>query len=511
MLTAFLLSVGLGYMSAMVQLHMQHSDRDGSPMPTVENVVAVFAGKKWQKGEGEAERPVSRLEAVISGDPKASDLTSKNMTPAFFALDEAQQHAREGSAERQGERLALIAWINAPPNARKNSYDDDSFTLPEGADRPAADRRLQGRPRGGEGAASAGDRCVRCHRPGGEKSDIPFTTLEQLNKYMPMAAHVPPGGGWVDSGRQMSLEKLTQSTHAHLLSFAVLFAMTGLVFAFTSYPGVVRGVVGPLVLVAQVADVSCWWLAREPGCGQYFAMCIVGTGGVVGLGLMAQILLGLFDMYGPKGKLVLLLLFGLAGAGGGLAFVKVVGPFLKNEQDERAAAKAAANGGDKPPAPQDVPAPTGPSALEKVLRGAYPAAKWGKGEGGMVPAFFERDGADFKRTMKGATDDEKKQLAAEREGERLALAAWVKTAADARKAAYEADRFPLPADLSGRPLTAEYKADDTSVKVRTLLTDRCARCHAAGAEKEEIPLDTHEGLLKQLGPAKAGGGIPMAE
>ena len=34
---------------------------------------------------------------------------------------------------------------------------------------------------------------------------------------------VPEGGGWVDSGRQISLEKLTQSTHAHLLSFAVLF------------------------------------------------------------------------------------------------------------------------------------------------------------------------------------------------------------------------------------------------------------------------------------------------
>ena len=35
-LSTFLLAVGVGYTSAMVQLHMQHGDRDGKPLPTVE-------------------------------------------------------------------------------------------------------------------------------------------------------------------------------------------------------------------------------------------------------------------------------------------------------------------------------------------------------------------------------------------------------------------------------------------------------------------------------------------
>ena len=60
----------------------------------------------------------------------------------------------------------------------------------------------------------------------------------------------------------MSIEKLTQSTHAHLLSFAVLYCLTGLIFAFTSYPALIRGIVAPLVLVAQLIDIACWWLAR---------------------------------------------------------------------------------------------------------------------------------------------------------------------------------------------------------------------------------------------------------
>src|SRR5262249_58447382 len=95
---------------------------------------------------------------------------------------------------------------------------------------------------------------------------------------------------------------------------ALLWAATGLIFAFTSYPGIVRGTLAPLVLVAQVADVACWWLARlDPPAGAYFAIAILGTGAVVGVGLALQIVLRLCNMYGPHGKAGVVLLF-LAGA-----------------------------------------------------------------------------------------------------------------------------------------------------------------------------------------------------
>src|SRR5437870_2435166 len=62
--TCFLLAVGLGYSSAMVQLHMQDA-RSGKPMPTVADVVAKFTGKRWH--ESAPPRQVSKLEKLIMG------------------------------------------------------------------------------------------------------------------------------------------------------------------------------------------------------------------------------------------------------------------------------------------------------------------------------------------------------------------------------------------------------------------------------------------------------------
>jgi hypothetical protein len=155
-------------------------------------------------------------------------------------------------------------------------------------------------------------RCVRCHREGGDDPRaelIPLDSYANLDRYLQPVA-VAAANGWVRVQEPMNLTRLTQSTHAHLLSFAVLFSLTGLAFAFTSYATSVRCVIAPLALVAIVADVGMWWLARlSDGYGVYVAMAVVFTGGLAGLGAAAQIVLSLWNMYGPKGKLVILLLF----------------------------------------------------------------------------------------------------------------------------------------------------------------------------------------------------------
>jgi hypothetical protein len=126
----------------------------------------------------------------------------------------------------------------------------------------------------------------------------------------------------------MSLTKLAQTTHVHLLGFSMLYGLTGLLFAFTSYPVFLRVLLCPLPLLVQVLDIGCWWLARyDP----VFAYAIPITGAIVALGLLLQIVLSLLDMYGPAGKVVLLLLFLAAGAGAGALKVKVIDPFLKQE------------------------------------------------------------------------------------------------------------------------------------------------------------------------------------
>jgi mono/diheme cytochrome c family protein len=507
--SVFLLAVGLGYTSAMVQLHMQHGERDGKALPTPDNVVEVFAGVKRATGNGEPVKTVSKLEEMISGSPKGN-LTSKNMAPAFFAEDGADYEKRATQkpnelakldAEREGDRRAMIAWINAPAEVRKKAYAENIFPLPPD---------LVGKPlTAGYKANGSGihihslirDRCTRCHGPGGDKFDTPLKTYEQLTTYLPASGPVVEKGGWIPSGRQISLEKLTQSTHAHLLSFAMLFALTGLTFAFSSFPRVVRCIIGPGVLVAQVADISCWWLARLPveQGGPVFAYCILGTGSLVAVGLAAQIVLSLFSMYGRTGRIVLVLLFAAALGLGGAVYKGVVQPYLEAEKNARAArngdSKPADNGHPNPPA-------TGTGPVETLLTGEFsPGGRWsGKTDkpGGMIRAFYDKDD-EFKNALKNKDPDLPK-FTDERNGEKNAVVAWAKTAAEARKKAFEDDAFVLPPELIGKPLTTAFKSNDTTVKIRSLFKARCTVCHGPDGEKEDIPLTNYDQIAKYLQP-----------
>ncbi len=525
-LSTFLLAVGVGYTSAMVQLHMQHSDRDGAALPSPANVVSVFAGKVWKTAEDAKIRTETRLEKLIMGDPHGS-INGANMAPAFFAEDEsdyakqANDPARKPKLDldRDGERKALVAWMNSAPDAREKAYKDDRFALPKDQANLVVTAAYADQGHSGVVLVHSifKDRCVRCHQPGGEKGDIPLTTYEELTQYMPATVVIPEGGGWVDSGKQIGLEKLTQSTHAHLLSFAVLFTFTGLIFAFTGLPGIVRGTVGPVVLVAQVADISCWWLARLPDSGPYFAMAIIGTGGVVGLGLTAHIVFGLFGMYGPKGRAVLVMMFAVAAGGGGAVWTRTIDPYLKaekakaqqkvaDEQKRRDDDKAKtaktddAKPGPEPKTGKETTPPSGPAGLERVLTGSWKDGPWvtnGKvPDGGMVRAFFDKE-SDFRDMLK---DDpaEAEKLVPQRTGERDGLLAWVKAAPDARKKAYDDNAFALPEALAGKVTPEFTDKDGKRLKVKDMIETRCVRCHA---ESDKVVLDSFDRLAKYLTPA----------
>ena len=509
--SVFLMAVGVGYFSALVQLHFQHSDKDGTPMPTAANVVAVFAGKKWPD-PGDA-APVSRLEILVSGK-KDGGFSSSNMAPAFFSKCEIyHKEIRDGRPkadvddEREGERRAVVAWSKLDPDARKTAYDRDAFELPA---------ELVGKPVPKVHATDAKTvkvksiltaRCGACHAPGKEKGDILLDSYESLAKLMVAGVAPPAGDGWVDSGKQIGLVKLTQSTHAHLLSFSMLFSLTGLVFAFSSYPVVVRCVLGPLVLIAQVADVSCWWLARLPDVGPYFAYCILGTGGLVGMGLAAQIVLSLFNMYDRGGKRIVLLVFLLGGAAGGLVMLKVVKPFLDTEKQDAAAKLVVA---EKPAEKPPVAAGTGVWG-KKILTGpvVLKTGPWdAKVEGGMVRAFFDKE-QTFKDAAK-AKGPELPKLTKERETEQALLAEWFGLPDDARKKAYDTDSWAIPNELAAQPLTTEFKAG-AAVKVKSLLVTRCVVCHGDGGDKADAPMETYDQLRKYFGPPPTKGEkIPMA-
>ncbi len=338
--SAFLISVGVGYFSALVQLHMQHGDRDGNPLPTPENVIEHFSGVK--KFDGVA--PVSKMQGLINGDPKGG-FSKANMAIAFYAKSTGydkevkDRDKKSVDDERNGERKALTAWLQLPPAGRKEAFEANAFLLPDALQgQPITAGFLKDDGKTVEVQSLFEARCLKCHGEGGSNKPEMHTyaKLEPLATAPSLELLDGIGGEkWVHSTKQTTVEGLTQSTHAHLLSFSMLFGLTGLAFAFTSYPGLLRGFLGPLVLVAQLADISCWWLSRIDYYGTVFAQAILVTGGVVGLGLSAQIVLSLFNMYGRKGKAGLLALaFASVGVFGVLA-VTVIEPTLAAERAKK--------------------------------------------------------------------------------------------------------------------------------------------------------------------------------
>jgi hypothetical protein len=330
----FLMSVGFGYFSALIQLHFQGATA-GRALPSPEDAVATYHGRTG----------MSQIERLLVTDDTKPFNGSGSMKAAFTVRsgglgratkekakalnldpknDKDLKRAKEALfSERDGERRALLAWLHA--GADEASYSDDKFVLPARlANFPITEKYLESGPDGVKTVRIKKileDRCVRCHSDGvgGPASNFPLDKYERVKEYTEVET---VGGG-------MSLTKLAQTTHVHLLGFAMLYGLTGLTFAFTSWPGVVRAVLAPFTLLAQLVDISCWWMARyDP----LFGKLIVFTGGAVAVSLFLQIVLSLFNLFGAKGKLVLVLLLATAGFGGYTVKQRVIDPFLENER-----------------------------------------------------------------------------------------------------------------------------------------------------------------------------------
>ena len=492
--TCFLLAVGLGYSAALVQLHFQDS-KSGSAMPTMEDVILKFTGKK--KVEGAPPPPVSTFVRLITAPEEGLPFNgSGTMAPAFFnkskdfvAAARTGPHTLEQlRAERTAERDVLVMWANADPEVRRNAYQLDHFGLTDKV--PAAfPAKFLTPPDAVKVKSIIDTRCAVCHSKNGEAETFPLVTYPDIEKYLKVE-EPRSVGGWVQVQEPMNLTRLTQSTHAHLLSFAVLFSLTGFVFAFTSYPTSVRCIVGTWALVAIITDVVFWWLARMSDTyGVYFAMCVVGTGGVVALGLGAQIVLSLWNMYGPRGKLVILILFALGGVAAGLVVNQLILPGLKGKETPNG------GNGNRPPA-------TGPSRLELVLQ--IPKGPDGKPtavlqipfkqqpDWNMVRALFDQDSDEFAAAKKDKDQKAMDELMPQRHGELEGLVAWVKLPDAERRKAFHDDAFPLPE--AAKQTTPRY-VKDGKFKIQSLITDRCVRCHG-GDVKEENRFSDYETLKK---------------
>ena len=360
--TTLLLSIGVGFTSAIVNLHFQSANA-GQPLPGPEETISEFHGSK----------DLSHMERLlISNETKPfngsgsmrSAFTSKRAGGIKRALKEKRIHLVELAEERlkdnpadfekektrlnndpsveklvyediEGERVALLAWIK--DGYQKKYYDNSQlqgFPLTGKLESLKISPNVihktdDGTQRFANIEAIIESRCVRCHdaNAGGSASNFPLNTYEEFTDYC-----VP------SKSSAKSLEKLALSSHVHLLGFAMLYGITGFCLAMTGLPNFIKLILAPSALIIQVLEISCWWFARlDQPAGPLFASAIPVLGGLVALGLLSQILLSLWDMYENSGRKIIIMLLFAGAIFGATIGVKYVLPFLKEEagQTER--------------------------------------------------------------------------------------------------------------------------------------------------------------------------------
>jgi hypothetical protein len=332
-IATFLISAGLGYFSALVNLHFQEAT-PGKALPDENDVVRAYSSKdkasQFERliiahpslpfnGEGSMRRVFTEKSV------RATDKKLKAVAKRMNRKDHTDPRVKElFYKELEGERVVLVAWLQQED--KKGIYEKDAFQLegklktldvtPEFVEEDDSKVRLA------KVKSIIEARCVRCHSEsaGGAPGRFPLGEWEEIEVYTKTEQ------------KGKSLSHLAMSTHVHLLGFSMLYGLTGLLLALTPLPGWIRVPLAPAALLAQVIDIAFWWMARldEPH-GPMFAKGIIVTGGIVAVSLGAQILLTLFTMFGKGGKVVLIFLIVISAGGGFGLTQRFILPYLAKE------------------------------------------------------------------------------------------------------------------------------------------------------------------------------------
>src|SRR6478736_3509064 len=150
-----------------------------------------------------------------------------------------------------------------------------------------------------------------------------------------------------------------------------------------------------------------------------------------------------------------------------------------------------------------------PGLIEQLLAATDGPLKRG---GSMRPAFTD-ESFGWESLTRAMSSGEKAALIAERGGERLAVLAWIRSGLS--RQAYEANHFSLDDRFAGQPLTAAFLATENSpepnthrsVRIRSIVADRCATCHSENGRNEHarwIPLETFEDVESKCRPEATG-------
>jgi len=253
LLTAFLALVGVGYLVAVANIYFKHREADFDPALTPDDIRAVYHG----------------MEKTITSEAALPSEMLKEVRPG----GRMRKHLQKGGDVAV---TTLIAWLEQ--GAKEADFAKAGFAVPGGPS-PKDVIRAQ---------------CIGCHAPGGDEADIPYapSTTGEPDYAMVAKMALPPVGRTISETRIVridptSVSELVHITHAHILTIPIFALLVGLLFLLTGLPEKVKLIVGPLPMLAVLADIASWWLARpfEP-----FVHVIAAAGAVFGATFGLQVL-----------------------------------------------------------------------------------------------------------------------------------------------------------------------------------------------------------------------------
>lgn len=128
--------------------------------------------------------------------------------------------------------------------------------------------------------------CIMCHSPDSGMNLPPLTNYEEVMKV-------------TQSDTGASIQSLVRVSHIHLFGIAFILFFVGRIFILCEMKPVVKRVMVLIPFFAILLDILSWYVTKiVPG----FAIVVVLSGALMGLSLVGQILVALYQMWFYKPK-----------------------------------------------------------------------------------------------------------------------------------------------------------------------------------------------------------------
>jgi len=222
----FLITIGVGYIFAMVNLVFTHQFDDKKPGLSVEDIRIAYYGTHQE----------TRLGAAING-PMANMLKS------------------------DAQKITITDWINK--GAKQDGFDKSVAPI-------------------------LNENCIKCHSANGFMKSVPLTSYEDVVKLTE-----------TDTGA--SIQSLVRISHIHLFGIAFIMFLLGRIFILCEMPVLVKRITVAIPFITVLADILSWYLTKIiPN----FAYLVVIAGALMGISIMAQVIISLYQMWFYKPKSV---------------------------------------------------------------------------------------------------------------------------------------------------------------------------------------------------------------